>query len=101
MNDKVEVENINTPGRTEFVRRDKYDAMRAAYVAVLPGEAPGLTSAEAKAALLPLLSDELFPGGATSGWWMKSVQLDLEAKGIVKRENAKPLRFHLVQNVLR
>lgn len=92
--DKIEIENINTPGRTERVDRTKYEAMRTALMAVLPIGAPGLSAADAKAKLIPLLPDELFPGGAKAGWWMKSVQLDLEAKGLVARENTKPLRFH-------
>jgi hypothetical protein len=29
------------------------------------------------------------------GWWMKTVQLDLEARKIVLREKSKPLRWHL------
>ncbi len=92
--DKIEVENINTPGRTTRVDRVKYEAMRKAYLAVLANGAPGLTAKEAQAALIPTLPQDLFPGGAKSGWWMKSVQLDLEAKGLVKREDSKPLRFH-------
>ena len=31
----------------------------------------------------------------TKTMWLKGVQLDLEAKGIVDRENTKPLRLHL------
>ena len=94
--DKIEVENINTPGRTTRVDRVKYEAMRKALMSVLPKGAPGLTAKEAQAALIPGLPEDLFPGGAKSGWWMKSVQLDLEAKGLVKREATKPLRFHRV-----
>jgi len=37
---------------------------------------------------------DLFPGGAKAGWWMKTVQLDLEAKRIIAREKTKPLRWH-------
>ncbi len=92
--DKVEVENVNTPGRTSRVDRVKYEAMRTALLAVLPNGAPGLTAKEAQAALIPSLPEDLFPGGAKSGRWMKSVQLDLEAKGLVRREDSKPLRFH-------
>jgi hypothetical protein len=33
------------------------------------------------------------PGGATAGWWLKAVRLDLEAKGIVAREKTTPLRL--------
>ena len=75
----------------------KYNAMRQAYLAVLPAKPPGLTTAEAKAALLPHLPRTLFPGGATAGWWVKGVQLDLEARGMVVREEGKPLRFRLAE----
>jgi len=95
--DKIEVENINTPGRTTRVNRAKYEAMRKAYLAVLPIGEPGLSADQAKEGLKPNLPQDLFPGGATSGWWMKSVQLDLEAKGIVKRANTKPLTFFRTQ----
>jgi hypothetical protein len=93
--DKIVIENINKPGYTERVNRDKYEAMREALLSVLPKEPPGLTAAEAKEALTPLLPQALFPEGATSGWWLKAVQLDLEAKKIVVREKTKPLRFRL------
>jgi hypothetical protein len=39
------------------------------------------------------LPGELFPEGARVGWWAKTVQLDLEAKGVVVREKSKPLRW--------
>lgn len=94
--DKIEVENVNVPGHVTRVDRAKYEAMKDAYLKALPSEAPGATAAETKTALLPFLPDELFPGGATSGWWMKAVQLDLEAKGIVGRSPTKPLRFYVV-----
>lgn len=92
--DKIEVENVNTPGRVTRVNRAKYEAMRGALLPALPKEAPGMTVADAKAALLADLSPELFPGGETSGWWLKTVQLDLEAKGILARSPTKPLRIY-------
>lgn len=91
---KIEIENVNTPGRTERVDRAKYEAMRDALLAVLPTEAPGMTVAEAKAALLPKLPEALFPGGAKAGWWLKAAQLDLEAKGQVARAPTKPMRLY-------
>ncbi|MES2450975.1 MAG: hypothetical protein V4610_10450 [Pseudomonadota bacterium] len=90
----VAMENPNSPDRPVRVDADKYHAMRDALLMVLPAVAPGLTVAEAKERLLPLLPDSLFPGGAKAGWWLKGVQLDLEAKGIIARENSKPLRLH-------
>ncbi|WP_067339277.1 DUF6958 family protein [Stappia indica] len=92
--DRIEIENVNTPGRTSRVDRAKYEAMRTALLSVLTPEKPGLTVAEAKAALLPHLPHALFPEGATAGWWLKAVQLDLEAKGIVARAPTKPLRLY-------
>ncbi len=96
MDDKIEVENINTPGRVSRVDRAKYEAMKAAMLATLPRAAPGMTAKESKGAAQAHLPEHLFPGGATSGWWQKCVQLDLEAKGVVIREDSKPLRFHQV-----
>ena len=92
--DKIDVENVNTPGRTSRVNREKYEAMRKAYLQALPQGEPGLTASEAKEAVKPLLPQDLFPGGEKSGWWMKTVQLDLEAKGLVARVHSKPLRFY-------
>ncbi len=91
--DKVTVENVNHPGKTERVDRAKYEAMRAALLPVLPTDPPGMTVADAKAALLPALPPDLFPGGSTAGWWLKAVHLDLEAKGILAR-SLKPVRLY-------
>lgn len=92
--DKIEIENFTTPGRVVQVDRAKYVAMRDAFLAMLPPVAPGITSAEVKKKLLPLLPQDLFPAGAKAGWWQKAAQLDLEAKGQVVREDTKPLRFY-------
>ncbi len=94
--DKIDVENVNTPGNTTRVNRAKYEDMRAALLTTLPQDSPGLTANDARVALTHLLDPTLFPDGATSGWWFKTVQLDLEAKGIVARTESKPLTFYLV-----
>ncbi|MEJ6477457.1 MAG: hypothetical protein QNL92_02105 [Octadecabacter sp.] len=93
--DKVTVQNVNQPGTTTRVDAAKYTAMKDAMLATLTRDAPGMTAAEMKDAVKPLLPDTLFPAGATSGWWVKCVQLDLEAKGVVMRSATKPLRFYL------
>lgn len=92
--DKVIVENVNVPGHTTRVNAEKYEAMRQAYLTVLPTEPPGLTQQEALAAVRAHLPETLFPGGKTSGWWLKTVQLDLEAKRIVSRTTQKPLTWY-------
>lgn len=94
--ERIEVENINVPGKTTRVNAAKYRAMRKAYMKVLPQGCPGLTQKEAMQKVKAHLPEDLFPGGATSGWWVKTVQLDLEAKGVVVREACKPLRWHRV-----
>lgn len=91
--DKIEVENINTPGRVTRLDRVKYEAMRSALMAVLPEGTPAMKVADAKAALLPLLPEAQFPQGATAGWWLKAVQLDLEAKGVIVRAKGAPVRL--------
>ncbi|WP_439615723.1 DUF6958 family protein [Shinella sp.] len=96
MSDKIGVENINTPGRTERLDRTKYMAMRAALLAALPDIAPGMTVAQAQDALLPHLSETDFPERQKAGWWMKAVQLDLEAKGIIKRAPKRPVQLYRV-----
>jgi hypothetical protein len=91
---EITVENVNHPGTARQVDRAMYDAMRQAYLKVLPGKSPGLTLAQISERLAGELPKELFPGGAKAGWWAKTVQLDLEAKGLVKREKTSPIRLH-------
>ena len=90
---KILVQNVGQPGKTYSVDADKFMAMRQAVMAVCPDAPPGLTPAEIIAAVTPHLPDALFPGGDTAGWWVKSVQLDLEAKGILKRAPKAPVRL--------
>lgn len=80
------VENVNTPGRTAHVNAEKYSAMREALLKALPARRPGLTQQAMIGAVLPFLPEALWPAGAKAAWWVKTVQLDLEAKGLVLRE---------------
>lgn len=93
MAEKIEVRNVNVPDHVTRVDAAKYQAMKSALIAVLPENAPGITVAEAHEALKPSLPEDLFPGGKTSGWWLKTVQLDLEARGEMGREATKPMRI--------
>jgi hypothetical protein len=91
---KIQIENVLRPGKTYSADAAKYEAMKKAVLTVLPKTLPGLTVAEAQDRVVAHLPEGLFPGGATSGWWMKAVQLDLEAKGIVTRTKTSPLRLY-------
>jgi hypothetical protein len=91
---RIEIRNVNVPDYRGRVDAGKYADMKRALLAVLPGGDLGLTQTEMFEAVKPHLSQKLFPGGATSGWWAKAVQLDLEARGIVVRDaSSKPLRW--------
>lgn len=92
MSHKIEVENINTPGRTTRVDAAKYAAMKTALLSGMP-TGRDMTVKEIRAALDPHLDQTLFPGGDKAGWWLKCVQLDLEAKGILRRAPGSPVRL--------
>ena len=94
MTAKVEVKNVNHPGQIRRVDAAKYEAMKRAMLNVLPKQAPGMNQKEIASAVVSELPDELFPQGETAGWWAKTVQLDLEAKGMLTREQSQPLRWH-------
>ena len=91
-NKKVAIENINLPGKSTNVDAIKYEAMKEAFLAILPKSAPGFTQQEIQEKVNDRLPNDIFSGGATSSWWAKTVQLDLEAKVVVERESCKPLR---------
>ena len=90
---RIEVETPNVPGYRQRVDATKYEAMRGVLLVVVPSYPPGLSQAQIREAVLPFLPQDLFPGGAKAEWWAKVVQLDLEAKGMLVREDVKPLRW--------
>ena len=96
MSEKIEVENFTSPGRTTRVDKAKYMAVREAVMKHVPTVDPGATPAQLIAAIKPDLPQDLFPGGDKAGWWFKCVQLDLEAKGVLKRAAKAPVRLHKV-----
>ncbi len=89
--DTIEIRTIE--GKPWRVNRAKFEAMDRALMTVLPADPPGLSFAELKQAIQAELDQTLFPGGEKAGWWMKSVQLNHEFQGIVKRTKGSPLRF--------
>jgi len=89
----IRIENVLQPGKTYPVDAAKFEAMKSALLAVVPDTPPGITPEEIIARVQPTLPDDLFPGGTTAGWWVKAVQLDQEAKGVLKR-SLKPVRLY-------
>ncbi|EBV3599680.1 hypothetical protein DOI34_24260 [Salmonella enterica subsp. enterica serovar Virchow] len=91
---KIAVTNVIRPdSKPMMLDATKFNAMRDAYLKVLPADGPGLTPAEIRVRLEPVLSQDAFPGGAKAGWWAKAVQLDLEAKGVIARGDGRPVRL--------
>ena len=88
---KIAVENINAPDHKVSLNAAKYGAMYDAIMSVMSAEP--MTYAAIKEGVLPILSQAHFPEGKTSGWWIKSVQLDQEAKGTIIRHKTKPLTW--------
>ena len=91
MSEKIVVENVNVPGQVTNVDAAKYTAMKTAMLWVMSSHP--MTANDIKQAAKPHLPEDLFPGGATSGWWAKCVQLDLEAKAVLTRHATKPLSW--------
>ncbi|HVY88425.1 MAG TPA: hypothetical protein VG942_06120 [Hyphomonadaceae bacterium] len=83
--------NVNTPGRTYPRDAVKYEAARKAFLKLMPSSGPGLTPTEMIAAMKKVLPASQF--GTAAGWWTKTVQLDAEARGEVRRDGGKPLRW--------
>jgi hypothetical protein len=90
---KTKIENVLQPGKTYTVDAAKYEAMKTAFLAVMPKSLPGMTPLDVSREVRPLLPQELFPGGEKAGWWVKAVQLDLEAKGVITRASKAPVRL--------
>ena len=91
---KVQVKTVNVPGYSSRIDAEKYDAMRKALLKALPKRLPGMSQKEMFEAVVPHLPEVLWPNGEKVNWWAKTVQLDLEAKGLVKRTDTKPLRWY-------
>lgn len=91
--ERIAVENVNHPGSVRYVDAKRYAAVRRAFTRMLPKSSPGLTADEIRERLPAHLPGGLFREGAEPNWWAKTVQLDLEAKGVIAREKTRPLRF--------
>ena len=73
------------------IDRAKYDAVRDAIMEALGGGE--LTHRELLAGVEQALEGS-FDGSI--GWYMETVKLDLEARGLIARDDAKPQRYRLL-----
>jgi hypothetical protein len=94
---KIRIENVIQPGKTYPVDAVKFNSMREILLKVITRTMPGMTTAELHHAIDTEIAKSGFAGEASkSGWWMKAVQLDLEAKKIIARSKGSPLRLYKV-----
>lgn len=75
------------------IDRTKYDAMVAALCAVIPGEEPGARFSDLSALVRPHLPASSFGAGVSVSWYVTTVKLDLEARGVVRRLAGSPQRL--------
>ena len=94
MSEKIEVKNVNVPGQVSRVDVATFQTMMGATMTVIDQSSP-MTSKATKEAAKPHLTKDLSPGRATSGSWQKTVELELEARGIILRHLTKPLIFSI------
>ncbi len=88
------MESVNVPGYVHRVDAAHYEGMKKVLLKILPKEGPGLTQTEMWTNAAKVADKTLFPDHGKVGWWMKTAQLDLEAKGVIVRDKtAKPLRW--------
>jgi hypothetical protein len=59
--EKTDLKNVNHPGQIKLVDADMYEAMKRAYLKILPKTAPGLTVAEIQERVIAHLPEKLFP----------------------------------------
>ena len=80
------------------IDRDKYDAMRKALLKHIPARTEGVPFQGMGAAVRPLLPNRVFAGASIS-WYVTTVKLDLEARGLIERvRGAKPQRLRRTRN---
>ena len=96
----IKAQNVNHPGYQENLKEEKYNIIREAMLAHLPdSSSDGMTFAQLEEKVTAHLAQnkvptELFPKPGSVRWYCKSVQLDLEARGVIERlPKQSPLRL--------
>jgi hypothetical protein len=99
----IDAQNVNLPGYTEKLKEEKYTIIKDAILSVLgPPEKPEFTfdqlSKKVKSFLEAGDTDmSLFPKPGSVRWYTKTVQLDLEARGLIERiPKSSPMKLKKV-----
>lgn len=95
----IKAQNVNHPGYTENLNQEKYTLVREAILTSLPANGDSLKFNDLLEKVDTLLKEKqvpqhLFPKPGSVGWYTKTVQLDLEARGEIERvPNASPIQL--------
>lgn len=96
----IKAKNVNHPGYQENLKEEKYNIIRKAMLTHLPdSSSDGMLFTQLEEKVTAHLAEnnvpkELFPKPGSVRWYCKSVQLDLEARGIIERLPKKsPIRL--------
>jgi hypothetical protein len=85
----VATKNPGTDKKPPRIDAARYEAMKAAILAVIPCDAEGVTFASLPKLVGPRLPGDVF-AGASIPWYVATVKLDLEARGLIERLPGKP-----------
>jgi hypothetical protein len=90
----MKTRNVNKGSGGFAVTPEKYGPIRQAILASVPAGEPGVTFRELVASVAAHVPRDLFPKKGSVSWYTKVVQLDLEARGELKRiPGATPQRI--------
>lgn len=103
MTETIEALNVNLPGHREKLNKQKYQIIKEAMLKVIPTKKEnenGLTVNTVIEEVYSMIKttkdfEKMFPKGLGSVmWYVKAVQLDLEARNIIARlPKVSPLRL--------
>jgi len=77
--------------RGPSLQGDKYREMRDAIFQVLAAHSDGIELSSLLEAVKPLLSETVYEPGSLTTWYCVNVELDLEARGQIERDQAELL----------
>ncbi|MFK7738754.1 MAG: hypothetical protein AB8H80_00420 [Planctomycetota bacterium] len=75
------------------IDRAKYEAMKQSLLAVIPPEAPGVAFKDLAMLVEPHLQGTAMAPDDSVMWYVTTVKLDLEARGLVARLPGSPQRL--------
>lgn len=84
---RIGVGNVNVPDYTTELDATMCMAMRKRLLKVLQSKSHDLSQTEIRSRALSYLPKDLYWGGKKNDLWSIATQLDLDAKGILVREN--------------